>query len=243
MWKTILAGTAALVLVGSTLVVAQQRGPDPRATPREAERSSDRDAFLEARIAALHAGLMLTPEQEKNWPAFEQAAREMAKLRRDRWNEPRPAADPIERLQQRADELTRRAAALKRLADAAAPLYQSLDENQKRRFFALARPVGPEGRLGYGHGPGMAPGDRGEDRDGYRSPHGMGPGGREGGRNFDYHHGMRGMRPRGSDEGFERGPRGMDPGMRGWHDRGREFQRGPGGPRRELPRQEEEERL
>jgi len=41
-------------------------------------------AFANARLAALHAGLGLTPDQEKNWPAFEQASREMAKLRLDR---------------------------------------------------------------------------------------------------------------------------------------------------------------
>lgn len=254
MWKTIVAGTMALVVVGSTLVLAQQRPGDLRGAPQDSERSADRDAFLEARIAALHAGLMLTPEQEKNWPAFEQAAREMAKLRQERGQErgnERPRApDPIERLQQRADELTRRASALKRLADAAAPLYRSLDEGQKRRFFALARPIGPHGyglhgRQGgwgdrdYGRG-----GDRGGDRDGSRNPHGMGPGmgGREWGRNFDYHHGGRGMRPGAPDEdSYERGPRGMEPGMRGWRDRN-EFQRGPA-PRRELPRQENEERL
>ena len=43
-------------------------------------------AFAEARLGALKAGLMLTPEQERNWPAFEQAAREFAKQRLDRVN-------------------------------------------------------------------------------------------------------------------------------------------------------------
>ena len=43
------------------------------------------------------------------------------------------------RLQRLADALTVRGAALKRLADTLAPLYQSLDDGQKRRFTILAR--------------------------------------------------------------------------------------------------------
>ena len=42
--------------------------------------------------------------------------------------------DATERLRDRADALTTRAAALRRLADAEKPLYQGLDEAQKRRF-------------------------------------------------------------------------------------------------------------
>jgi zinc resistance-associated protein len=38
-------------------------------------------AFTEARIAALKAGLPLTLDQENNWPQFEQAIRDLAKLR------------------------------------------------------------------------------------------------------------------------------------------------------------------
>jgi hypothetical protein len=41
-------------------------------------------AFADARIAALHAGLALRPDQERNWPAFEQALRAAAKERIDR---------------------------------------------------------------------------------------------------------------------------------------------------------------
>ena len=33
--------------------------------------AEDISAFMDARIAALKAGLRLTPDQEKNWPAFE----------------------------------------------------------------------------------------------------------------------------------------------------------------------------
>ena len=88
MWKTVLAATAAVAIAGTTLVYGQQRfndagaGPDgPRHWRPSAE---DIGAFTDARVAALKAGLKLTVDQEKNWPAFEQAYRELAKLRSDR---------------------------------------------------------------------------------------------------------------------------------------------------------------
>ena len=102
-------------------------------------------AFGEARLAALRPGLALTPEQEKNWPAFEQAARDYGKLRLDRRSAMRnaqPGDDPVERLRQRAAAMTDTGAALKKLADATDPLYKSLDESQKRRFAILNRLTG-----------------------------------------------------------------------------------------------------
>ena len=45
-------------------------------------------AFTDARIAALKAGLELTPDQAKNWPAFEQALRDMVQLRAQRMQRP-----------------------------------------------------------------------------------------------------------------------------------------------------------
>ena len=46
----------------------------------------DRAAFADARIAAVHAGLKLTADQEKLWPPVEAAVKEFAKLRIDRAN-------------------------------------------------------------------------------------------------------------------------------------------------------------
>jgi hypothetical protein len=168
MWKKAVVGAAALMIAGSMIVYAQQRpgfdGPRgydmPRGDrgPRDMQRfgdwhpnAQDLAAFAEARIAALHAGLQLNPDQEKSWPPFEQALREIAKMRIERLSSARDEqtpASPIERLQRRAEAMTTRGAALKRLADAAAPLYQSLDDAQKHRFAMLARFVRP--RLGGG---------------------------------------------------------------------------------------------
>src|ERR1700747_1344443 len=85
MWKAIVAGTAALAIAGTSLVYAQQRGGrDGMMMERPQLNADDLRAFGEARLAALKAGLLLTPEQEKNWPAFEQAARDYGKVRLER---------------------------------------------------------------------------------------------------------------------------------------------------------------
>src|SRR5262249_40585806 len=78
---------------------------------------------------------------------FEQAARDYAKLRQDRFAALRSGQagdDPVERLRQRATAMSETGAALKKLADATDPLYKSLDENQKRRFAILNRLAGPD---------------------------------------------------------------------------------------------------
>src|ERR1700757_4076979 len=85
MWKSMVAGTAALAIAGTSLAYAQERGGRDGMMQGRQLNAEDLRAFGEARLAALKAGLMLTPEQEKNWPAFEQAARDLAKARMDRF--------------------------------------------------------------------------------------------------------------------------------------------------------------
>ncbi len=153
MWKVIVAGTAALAIAGTSLVYAQQRGGRDGAQ-RWQPNTEDLRAFGEARLAALKAGLTLTPEQEKNWPSFELAARDFGKLRMDRMAAMRgatPSNDPVERLRQRATAMSDTGAALKKLADATDPLYKSLDDSQKRRFAVLNRLGGPGGDHMRGH--------------------------------------------------------------------------------------------
>lgn len=194
MWKKAVIGASALMIAGSMMVYAQQRGDGPGEYRGPGHtgmmggwrpNADDMKAFSDARIAALHAGLELNTDQEKNWPPVEQALRDLAKLRADRLaarhdNQP-PAGSPIERLQRRADDLTARGTALKHLADAASPLYQSLDDAQKHRLVMLARLL----RARDGH--------RGMWRERF---------GRDGARDqFGYHH-------FGEDHGIG-GPRGM----------------------------------
>ena len=136
MWKALIAGTSMLTIAGSTLASAQQPSPAERSHHAQLT-ADDIAAFTDARIAAIKTALKLTPTQEKNWPAVEQTLRDISKERFAQ-REARAAAgqrtDATERLRDRADALTTRASALRRLADAEKPLYQSLDEAQKRRF-------------------------------------------------------------------------------------------------------------
>lgn len=164
MLKTIVAGAIALTIGGASIVYAQK-------APRAGLTTEDAQAFVDARLAGVKAGLKLTPEQEKNWPAVEAAVRDLAKDRIARMQErraarearrddktPRERRDGIEMLRKRADMLNTRAAGLKRLADAAEPLYKSLDDAQKRRLHILARGLRAHGE---GFGPGGPRGPRG----------------------------------------------------------------------------------
>src|SRR6266851_10376429 len=83
MKKVLLAGVAALAIAGSTVVYAQHR---PWSHDHVRMNPEDRAAFTDARIAAVKAGLKLTPDQEKLWPPVETAVRDFAKLRIDRAN-------------------------------------------------------------------------------------------------------------------------------------------------------------
>jgi hypothetical protein len=160
-FKPLVIGTAVLAIAGSSIVFAQQRYFAPRGSddsaPRFHERhhfsAGDMAAFADARIAALKAGLVLNADQAKNWPGFEQALRDLAQLRIERrqarenatHNEGDTAAptSPFDRLERRADRMAKTSVALKRVADAGAPLYQSLDDAQKNRFKILARMLRP----------------------------------------------------------------------------------------------------
>ena len=83
MLKAVVAATAAVTIAGSSMAYAQR---DERAegTRRWQPTTEDMRAFQAARLAALRAGLTLTPEQDKHWPAFEQAMRELQQLRLNR---------------------------------------------------------------------------------------------------------------------------------------------------------------
>ena len=159
MRTTIIAGLTALALLSPSLGYAQDMS-DPQAAPEHEHwrpGPEDLKAFTDARVAALKAGLQLTPDQEKKWPAVEQAIRDMAKARQERmadWREHSKGekADAIARIRARADAMTQRATDLRKLADAAEPLYQSLSDDQKHRLRFLVHMA--MGHHGGGWGPG-----------------------------------------------------------------------------------------
>jgi LTXXQ motif family protein len=169
MKKFAIAGIAALAIAGSSAVYAQHR---PWFHHHERMSSEDRAAFTDARIAAVKAGLKLSADQEKLWPPVEAAVRDFAKLRIDRANARMTAErddskdsqrpDPVTRLRDRAETMATTAAAMKKIADAADPLYKTLDEGQKRRLAMLTHMEG-RGREGWRHREfERGDGDRGE---------------------------------------------------------------------------------
>jgi hypothetical protein len=87
------------------------------------------------------------PEQEKLWPPVEEAIRDRAEAKYNRMVAmagklgQQREVDPVELLRGRADALAQRAGNLKKLADAWAPLYQSLNPDQKQRMRLLAMRV------------------------------------------------------------------------------------------------------
>ena len=144
MRKFAIAAVAVLAIAGSTAVYAQHRHWSHGFSRMSPE---DRSAYADARIAAVHAGLKLTADQEKLWPPVEAAVKEFAKLRIDRanarMNPPKDDSsqqkpdDPVSRLRDRADNMAATAGAMKKIADAADPLYKTLDDSQKRRLAVL----------------------------------------------------------------------------------------------------------
>jgi zinc resistance-associated protein len=195
MLKPVIAATAALAIAGSSIVYAQQRfgGPDNDGGPRFEHRhrlsAEDLAAFTDARIAALKAGLELTPDQAKNWPAFEQALRDLSQLRIQRIQARQaredgtqqgqaPAGSPFDRLSHRADAMAKTSAVLKRVAETGTPLFQSLNDAQKHRFKMLARILRPHHHhhmmaRGEGSGHGWHHGWRQGEGDGQNGGHGF----------------------------------------------------------------------
>jgi zinc resistance-associated protein len=132
------------------LASAQQTSTSTQAAHSEDDdrkpSASDRAAFAEARLAALHAGLALTPDQEKLWPPVESALRETVKTlvaQHKQMREGERPSDLVGWIKRMSTNQLARGEALKKLADAAAPLYATLSEEQKERIPLLLRAMRP----------------------------------------------------------------------------------------------------
>jgi hypothetical protein len=149
MLKMVGTGVTVLLITAPSLAYAQS------AREREFERlnAADVATLTDSRVNIVKATLQLTPDQEKLWPAIEDAIRTRAKDRQARITavEQRAAElrgkspvevlrdrNPVEFLQRRSTALAQRSADLKKLADAWQPLYQTLSPDQKKRMGHLA---------------------------------------------------------------------------------------------------------
>ena len=171
-------------LAALTFVPAAQAASDQSSEPameRMQNWAADHEAFLDAKLAGLKAGLRLTSDQDKLWPPFETAVRDAATLHMDQMksmmermrkmhqmmqgmkksddmqdedmkgmNAAGPAVSPIDRLEAMGQRMSDRGAAIKKVADAAKPLYASLDDSQKRRFALLGREMFMMGHRHHG---------------------------------------------------------------------------------------------
>ena len=149
MSKIVVAGVMA-IFIGTVSASYAQAPPSARAA--EHAGATEAAALTDVRIAVVKAALQLTPDQEKLWPAVEDAIRNRAKNRDARiaafakrveeLHEKGPDAlreiDPIAFLKRRAEALAQRSADLGKLADAWQPLYQTLAPDQKRRLAFVA---------------------------------------------------------------------------------------------------------
>jgi len=97
-------------------------------------------ANSDANIERIKKSLNLTPEQEKNWAGFNSAMHYLGHNGADRLNlriaraKRDPPDDIIEQMRNEAQFLNDRAVDQRNVADAAEPLFASLDEKQKAVF-------------------------------------------------------------------------------------------------------------
>jgi hypothetical protein len=145
MRKIAVVGVVALLTTASSFAYAQSNSP----AEQQSMGGADSGSLTDARVDIVKAALQLTPDQEKYWPAVEDAIRTRAKNRRARIAEranqlqgSSPAEilrnrNPIDFMHRRADALEQRAGDLKKLADAWQPLYQTLSPDQKKRMAYL----------------------------------------------------------------------------------------------------------
>jgi hypothetical protein len=138
MRKTITTLAAAALLIGAaTICPAAARDRSDR-VELTASQLTDQAA---ARAAQLKADLRLTPDQDKNWSGVQAELVNVWKKQgehRQSWRNSRAdqvgKVDLIEQMRKDGDDRIERGNDLKKLADAAQPLYASLDDQQKQRF-------------------------------------------------------------------------------------------------------------
>ncbi|MBR1174874.1 Spy/CpxP family protein refolding chaperone [Bradyrhizobium sp. KB893862 SZCCT0404] len=126
--------TSPLVCAAQTTTTAAPDGP----------KATDLKSLTDMRVGIVRAALQLTSDQEKYWPAVENAIRNRAANRQARLQrivelhddaiDPLKDSNPVELMQRRADRLIQRGDDLKKLAAAWEPLYKTLSDDQKRRM-------------------------------------------------------------------------------------------------------------
>jgi len=123
---------------GKKEAAKQSAGPAQAAAPTVT--AEQIVANSDANIERIKKELNLTPEQEKHWAGFNSAMHYLGHNGADRLNlrvaraKRDPPDDIIEQMRNEAQFLNDRAVDQRNVADAAEPLFASLDEKQKKTF-------------------------------------------------------------------------------------------------------------
>ena len=150
MRSLLVAALIAGSLSAPTFALAAEGDQQASRAERMQRRAADRETILDAKLAGMKAGLRLTTDQEKLWAPFESAVKEADKSRLDAMGEMMrmraqgEQMSPVDRLEAMSDRLSQGATNVKKIADAAKPLYDALDESQKHKFGMLGRMLMPE---------------------------------------------------------------------------------------------------
>jgi LTXXQ motif family protein len=133
-----------------TVALAAEGDQQSSRAERMEQWAADRETVLDAKLAGMRAGLALTADQEKLWGPFQSAVQDAAKSRMDAVRQMMQARaqgepmSPVDHFEAMADRLSQGATDIKKIADPAKPLYNSLDESQKHKFGMLERMLMPE---------------------------------------------------------------------------------------------------
>ena len=149
MKSLLVAALVAGSLSAPTFALAAEGDQQASRAERMQHWAADRQTMLDAKLVGMKAGLGLTADQEKLWGPFESAVKDADKSRMDAMGQMMRRAQgedmsPVDRLEAMSDRLSQGATNVKKIADAAKPLYGSLDESQKHKFGMLGRMLMPE---------------------------------------------------------------------------------------------------
>lgn len=134
--------------------VSQPQPPSTTTTPSADNAATQRtgaqmQADMATRfLARAKSALQLTAEQEKQWPAVEQAIRDGVRRRADlmeRFRAQGEASDPVQRMRRMSELFAARSESFSKIADAVQPLYASLSDDQKQRLRRVM--PGADGRM------------------------------------------------------------------------------------------------
>ena len=150
MKRTLVAALVAGSLSAPIFALAAEGDQQASRAERMQQWTADRETVLDAKLSGMKAGLGLTTDQEKLWAPFESAVKDADKSRIDavgemmRMRSQGERLSPVDHLEAMADRLSQGATNIKKIADAAKPLYDGLDESQKYKFGMLGRMLMPE---------------------------------------------------------------------------------------------------